>query len=123
MSMDLGIKTFRHEPEYFEAGLHPIAKATKIAAEDLEAHAPVVLNAAGQLAAITATTSGEGDAAVTTVTADGLYGVVPEAAAAGEETVVYLTGEFFADSLALPDGVKAADIEIALRNIGIFLVK
>ena len=35
--------------------------------------------------------------------------------------MIYLTGEFFADGLALPDGVTAADIEAALRNIGIFL--
>lgn len=121
MSMDLGIKTFRHEQEYFEAGLHPIAKATKTAAVDLPAHAPVVLNKDGKLDLVTVTTSGEGDAAVTTVTTDGLYGVLPEAAAAGEEAVVYLTGEFFADSLALPEGAAPADVETALRNIGIFL--
>ncbi len=37
MSMDLGVKTFRHEPEYFEAGPHPVAKAVKKAAADLAA--------------------------------------------------------------------------------------
>jgi hypothetical protein len=46
---------------------------------------------------------------------------VPEAAASGEEAVVYLTGEFFADSLTLPEGVTAADIETELRKINIFL--
>lgn len=51
----------------------------------------------------------------------GLYGIAAEDAASGEDAVVYLTGEFFADGLALPDGVAAADIEVALRNIGIFL--
>ena len=50
-----------------------------------------------------------------------LYGIAAEDAASGEDAVVYLTGEFFADGLALPDGVAAADIEVALRNIGIFL--
>lgn len=121
MSMDLAVKTYRYEPNHFEAGVGPVAKAVKVAAEDLEAHAPVVLNAEGKLAAVTAVTNGEGDAAVTTVPTDGMYGVLPEAAAAGEEAVVYLTGEFFADSLALEEGVTAADIEVALRNIGIFL--
>ena len=51
----------------------------------------------------------------------GLYGIAAEDAASGEDAVVYLTGEFFAEGLALPDGVAAADIEVALRNIGIFL--
>ena len=51
----------------------------------------------------------------------GLYGIAAEDAASGEDAVVYLTGEFFAEGLALPDGVTAADIEAALRNIGIFL--
>ena len=30
---------------------------------------------------------------------------------------MWLTGEYFADSLALEEGVTAADIEVALRNI------
>ena len=121
MGMDLSVKTFRHEPEYFEAGTHPIAKAVKTAAVDIPAHAPVVLNSDGKLALITATTTGEGDAAKTTVTTTGLYGVVPEAAKKDEDAVVYLTGEFFADSLTLPDNAKTADIEVELRKIGIFL--
>ena len=121
MGMDLSVKTFRHEPEYFEAGPHPIAKAVKTAAVDIPAHAPVVLNSDGKLALITVTTTGEGDAAKTTVTTTGLYGVVPEAAKKDEDAVVYLTGEFFADSLTLPDNAKAADIEVELRKIGIFL--
>ncbi len=121
MSMDLGVKTFRHEPEYFEAGPHPIAKAVKTAAADLAARSPVVLGSDGKISPITATTTGEGDAAKTTVTATGLYGLVPEAAKEGEDAVVYLTGEFFADSLTLPEGATAADIEVELRKIGIFL--
>ncbi len=109
MSMDLGVKTFRHEPEYFEAGPHPIAKAVKTAAADLAAHAPVALDDSGKLVAVTAANKAN------------VYGLLPEAAAADEETVVYLTGEFFADALALEAGVTAADIEVELRKIGIFL--
>lgn len=121
MSMDLGVKTFRHEPEYFEAGPHPIAKAVKTAAADLAARSPVVLGSDGKISPITVTTTGEGETAKTTVTTTGLYGLVPEAAAEGEDAVVYLTGEFFADSLTLPEGATAADIEVELRKIGIFL--
>lgn len=109
MSMDLGVKTFRHEPEYFEAGPHPVAKAVKTAAADLAAHAPVALDDSGKLVAVTAANKAN------------IYGLLPEAAAADEEAVVYLTGDFFADSLALEAGVTAADIEVDLRKIGIFL--
>jgi len=109
MSMDLGVKTFRHDPEYFEAGPHPIAKAVKKAAVDLAAHAPVALDDSGSLVAVTAANKAD------------VYGLLPEAAAADEETVVYLTGEFFADTLTLEAGVTAADIEVELRKVGIFL--
>ena len=81
----------------------------------------VVLNSDGKLALITATTTGEGDAAKTTVTTTGLYGLAPDSIKADEEGPVWLTGEYFADSLALPEGVTIADVEVALRNIGIFL--
>ena len=112
MSMDLGIKTFQTKPEYFEAGTHPIAKAVKTAAEEIPAHAPVVLNADGKLALLK-----EGDSAATS----GLYGITPDSSKKGEDGPVYLTGEFFADSLALPEGVAAESIDVALRGIGIFL--
>lgn len=109
MSMDLAVKTYRYEPGHFEAGVGPVAKAVKVAAEDLEAHAPVALDADGKLTAVTADNIA------------GIYGLLPDSAKADEETPVYLTGEFFADSLVLEEGVTAADIEVALRNIGIFL--
>lgn len=121
MSMDLAVKTYRYEPNHFEAGVGPVAKAVKVASADIPAHAPVVLNSDGELALVTATTTGEGDAAKTTVTTTGLYGVTPDSIKKDEEGPVYLTGEYFADSLALPEGVTAADVEIPLRNIGIFL--
>ncbi len=75
----------------------------------MAAHAPVALDDSGKLVAVTAANKAN------------IYGLLPEAAKADEETPVYLTGEYFADSLALEDGVTAADIEVELRNIGIFL--
>lgn len=121
MSMELGVKTFRHEEQYFEAGHHPVSRAVKTASVDIPAHAPVVLNSDGKLALVTAVKGGTEDAPTYTVTTAGLYGVVPEAVEKDTEGVVYLTGEFFADSLTLPTGAAAADLEVALRNIGIFL--
>jgi len=109
MSMDLGVKKFSTEPRYFEAGDYPIAKAVKIAAADLAAHAPVALDDSGKLVAVTSANKAS------------VYGLLPDSARADEEAPVYLTGEFFADSLALEAGLTAADIEADLRKIGIFL--
>lgn len=35
--------------------------------------------------------------------------------------VVYMTGEFFASALTLPEGVTAADLKPGFRKLGIFL--
>ena len=109
MGMDLGVKTFRHEPEYFEAGSYPIAKSVKTAAAELKARAPVQLDESGKIKPVA--TGEEGN----------VYGIVPEAAEANEEAVVYLTGEFFSDSLALEEGVTPDTLETHLRKINIFL--
>lgn len=121
MSMELGVKKFSTAPRYFEAGDYPIAKAVKVASVDIPAHAPVVLNSDGKLALITVTTTGEGETAKTTVTTTGIYGLTPDSIKKDEEGPVWLTGEYFADSLVLPEGATAADVETALRNINIFL--
>ena len=107
--MDLAVKTYRYDPSHFEAGVGPVAKAVKVAAADLAAHAPVALDDSGKLVAVTSANK------------ESIYGLLPDSVRADEEAPVWLTGEYFADSLALEDGVTAADIEVALRNIGIFL--
>lgn len=109
MSMDLSVQKFSTDPRYFEAGDYPVAKAVKVAATDLAAHAPVALDGDGKLVAVTSANKAN------------VYGLLPDSIRAGEEGPVYLTGEFFADSLALEDGVTAADIETDLRKINIFL--
>jgi hypothetical protein len=109
MSMDLTKQTFENITERFEAGVNiPVTTAVKTAGAALDAHAPVAL-VDGKLAAVTADN------------VDKIYGVLPEAAAANEDVPVYLTGEFFADSLVLSNGVTTEIIEVPLRNIGIFL--
>ena len=113
MSMDLEKKTFSTAPEYFLAGATiGIAKATKKASAAVAAHAPLDSDEVKPIAKV----DGSNPLSVT-----GLYGITADSAEAGEEVPVYLTGEFFADALVLPEGVKAADIEVALRNLGIFL--
>lgn len=110
MSMDLARKTFSCEPEYFIAGTNiRIATAVKKAGADLSAHTPVLL-AEGKVTPV---------AEATKLT--GLYGVTAEAAKSGEDAIIYLSGEFFADALVLPAGMTAADVEVPLRNLGIYL--
>lgn len=111
MEYDLTPKTFTHEPKQFIAGMAEIITAVKPASAALKEHAPVILNSAGKLEAVT---SGE--------TTTGLYGITAgPAAKADDEVVVYLTGEFFADGLQLESSVEVADVEVPLRNLGIFL--
>lgn len=115
MSMDLEKKTYSTTPDYFIAGTTVgVVTAAKEADGAVAAH-NLVLLADGKVKPLAAV---DGSHALNVT---GLYGIAAEDAASGEDAVIYLTGEFFADGLALPSGVKAADIEAALRNIGIFL--
>ena len=111
MSMDLKKQEFSTEPVYFEAGVTtPIKTAVKEAEEALAAHAPVVLGEDGKVKKVS--TAGD----------EGLYGITMDSVEANGEAVIALTGEFFADSLALEADVKAKDLEVPFRNLGIFLV-
>lgn len=115
MSMDLARKDFSTAPEYFIAGTDiGIAKTSKTASEAVEAHAPVLITD-GKVKPIAAPASA--GAAVLT----GLYGITADSAEADKEVPVYLTGEFFANGLALPNNVSVDDVEVPLRNLGIFL--
>ena len=117
MSMDLAKKTFSTQPDYLIAGNAEIVTAVKEASAALKRGAPVVLNSDGKLAAI----SVSGSSAPYTVTTTGLYGILAEDVASGEDGIVYLSGEFFADALVLPANATAADVEVPLRNLGIYL--
>lgn len=110
MSMDLEKQTFQTAPDYLIAGTDiGIAKAIKEAASDLKKGAPVKIDSNGKAAKITANSD------------TGVYGIVADDVESGDDAVIYLTGEFFADALVLETGVTAAGIEIKLRDIGIFL--
>lgn len=111
MSMNLTPEKFSCEPEYLLAGTGiRVTTAVKKAAVALKAGAPVKLDSSGKAAPVA-------KADGTT----GLYGITTEDFKSGEDAVIYLTGEFFADRLALETGVTAASLEVAFRDIGIFL--
>lgn len=111
MSMNLTPEKFSCEPEYLLAGTGiRVTTAVKKAAAALKAGAPVKLDSSGKAAPVA-------KADGTT----GLYDITTEDFKSGEDAVIYLTGEFFADRLALETGVTAASLEVAFRDIGIFL--
>ncbi len=107
MGMNLARQTFSTAPNYFIAGANiGITTAVKEAGTDIPEHTPVLL--------------ADGSAIASADALEGLYGVSADSAEAGKDTVIYLTGEFFANGLVLPEGVTAANVETALRKIGIF---
>lgn len=117
MSMDLAKKTFSTQPEYLIAGNAEINKSVKVASVAMKRGEVAVLNGDGKLAPVTVS----GAEAPYTVDTTGLYGIVADNAAADEEVVVYLTGEFFGNALVLPANATVADVEVPLRELGIFL--
>lgn len=75
--------------------------------ENVRKYAPVIQTADG----------------ISEATAEGLadlYGIAADDSTDGG-VVVYLTGEFFADGLTLPDGVTAEALKPAFRKLNIFL--
>lgn len=112
MSM-YAVETRECPAEHFEAGMFPVAHETIEAGAAIKAHAPVKIKD-GKAAPVVAADIVNGAVA-------GLYGLAEADAANGERVPVALTGEFFADALALETGVTADALKMPLRNLGIFL--
>lgn len=100
-----------YKPKMVHAGDYPVVTGTGTVADGstIPGLMPVVLGADGKLSPVTAST-------VTDV-----YGIAADGAEAGEEMVIYLTGQFFGDALELPEDVTALGLKAPLRKIGIFL--
>lgn len=101
-----------YTPKMIHAGDYPVVTDSGTVADGnaiLELM-PVTLGTDGKLSAVTADTVAN------------VYGIAAEAAEEGAEVVIYLTGQFFGDSLELPTGTTAADFKAPLRKLGIFLV-
>ena len=103
------VETRSTEPKNFFAGDFPTLPETGTAGEKLAEHTPVTVNEAREIVAVAAETTGD------------VVGVTAEAAEKGEPVVYYMTGEFFADALNLPEGVAIEDIKDSLRKLSIFL--
>ena len=114
MAMNLEKETFSTERRYFEAGTNiRVTSTVKTAAAALKEHAPVIMGDDGKVKAV---------ASADLTDLSGLYGITADSVdAAEDDAVILLTGEYFADSLELEDGVTADKLEAAFRDIGIFL--
>lgn len=106
------IETRRYEPKNFFAGDFPTLPETGIAGAALEECMPVAKNADGKIVPVAAPAEG---AALDVV------GITAAAAEADEPVVYYMTGEFFAEALVLPNGVEIEALKDAFRKISIFL--
>ena len=103
------INTATHTPENFFAGEFPIVtdSDTIKTSATIRKHAPVV--------------KGEnGIEEVTAATLENLVGIAADVPSGGE-VVHYLTGEFFANAITLPNGVTIEALKPACRKLGIFL--
>ena len=100
-----------YKPRMVHAGDYPVVTGSGTVAEKetILGLMPVTLGADGRLSAVTASTVAD------------VYGIAADKAEAGEEAVIYLTGQFFGDALELPEGITAADLKAPFRRLGIFL--
>lgn len=113
------VETRRTEPKNFFAGDFPTLTDSGTAGEKLAEHTPVTVNEDGEIVAVAAA-SGSGENAKEATTGN-VIGITAEAAAKGDPVVYYLTGEFFADAINLPEDVEVEDIKDSLRKLSIFL--
>ena len=101
-----------YNPKMVHAGDYPVVtdSGTVAEGEAILELMPVVLGTDGKLKAVTSDTVAN------------VYGLAAENAEAGEEVVIYLTGQFFGDSIEVPAGTTAADFKAPFRKLCIFLV-
>ncbi|MCM1059661.1 MAG: hypothetical protein NC452_05150 [Eubacterium sp.] len=115
------IETAELKAENFLAGEFPVVTNFGTIKKNavIRKHAPLVLSEDGieELTAAMLPTTGENASAGSL---DKLIGIAADEPS-GEEVTFYLTGEFFAEGLTLPEGVTAEDLKPAFRKLSIFI--
>ena len=106
---ELSVEKRSYEPKNFFAGEFDTLTDTGTAGGAIAEHAPVTKDGSGNIVTITADTKAK------------VIGISAAAAANKEPVVYYMTGEFYADALAMPADVTAAEINDDLRKLSIFL--
>ena len=98
-------------PKNFFAGDFPTVPETGTANAAIKEYAPVMIDTVNDNKIIPVAKGSEASA----------IGIAATAAGNGEPVTYYMTGEFFADALALESGADLAKIKEALRKVSIFL--
>ncbi len=115
------INTAELKAENFLAGNYPIVTDVGTIKKNaiIRKRAPLVQSEEGieEFTAAMLPTTGENASAGSL---DKIIGIAADEPS-GEEVTVYLTGEFFAEGLTLPEGVTAADLKPAFRKLGVFI--
>lgn len=115
------INTAELKAENFLAGNYPIVTDVGTIKKNaiIRKRAPLVQSEDGieEFTAAMLPTAGENASAGSL---DKIIGIAADEPS-GEEVTFYLTGEFFAEGLTLPEGVTAADLKPAFRKLGIFI--
>ena len=106
------VKEYAYEPKRFLAGDMPVGKEVMECAEDAEilAHS-LVAQSGGKAVPYAAGKDGALDVP---------YGIAAADAENGQ-VVVYLSGEFYGESLVLPEGVTVDAVKPLARENGIFI--
>ncbi len=101
------IQTDELHMENFHAGTFPVIPKAGTASEDIGKHALVAQGADGIVNA-------------TAATLDSICGIAAADSSNGQ-VVYYQTGEFFGDSIILPEGVTLDQVVPICRKLSIFL--
>ncbi len=113
------IETRKQEPKNFFAGDFPTLTETGVAGENLAEHIPVTKNAEGKIVAIAPASGTESSPVPSTV--EQVIGITATTAEKDAPVVYYVTGEFFAEALVLPESVEMETLKDTLKKISIFL--
>ncbi len=113
------VETRKYESKNFFAGEFPTLTDTGVAGEDLAEHTPVTKNSDGKIVAVVSVSGTESSSVLSTI--ENVIGITATAAEKDAPVVYYITGEFFAEALALPEGVEMKILKDTFRKVSIFL--
>ncbi|MDO4301776.1 MAG: hypothetical protein Q4D26_10345 [Clostridia bacterium] len=107
--MSYEVEKHEYTPKNFLAGDFPTVPEDGVAGAAIDEFTPIAKNDEGKIIPITADTI------------DSVIGISVEAAEINDPIVYYMTGEFFANAINLPEGVTIDKLKDALRKVSIFL--
>ncbi len=106
------IETRKREAKNFFAGDFKTLTDCGVAGAEIKEYMPVVENASGKIVPVTVPEENKELEVI---------GIAATDAEADDPIVYYITGEYFADALVLPEGIEIAVLKKALRKLSIFL--